>query len=87
MLNEAQFAGSGGWLLKPEGYQGSAAGGGAIGKESQANAMPYKRVDLAIEFLAAQDLPSKGDSRFERLHPLVADASDQVSSADLSQLH
>ena len=69
MLNEAQFAGTGGWLLKPEGYRGSATGGAAITKESQADAMEYKKLDLMVEILAAQDLPSKGDSRFERLHP------------------
>ena len=69
MLNEAQFAGSGGWMLKPVGYRGSAKAGAAITKESQADAMPYKQLDLSIEILAAQDLPSKGISRFEKLHP------------------
>lgn len=69
MLNEAQFAGSEGWVLKPEGYRGSAIAGAAITNESQANAMPYKKLDFAVEVLAAQDLPSKRDSKFERLHP------------------
>ena len=69
MLNYAQFADSGGWILKPEGYRGSGRGGTAITKESQADAMPYKKLNLTVEILAAQDLPSKGESRFERLHP------------------
>lgn len=69
MLNEAQFNGSGGWILKPAGYWGSAIGGAPITKETQVNAMPYKKLNLAAEILAAQDLPSKGISRFEKLHP------------------
>ena len=69
MLNVAQFTGTGGWVLKPESYRGSATGGGAITHETQVDAMPYKKFNLAVEILAAQDLPSKRISRFEKLHP------------------
>ena len=68
MLNEAQFAGSAGWVLKPEGYRGSPEGGAKITNESQAMAIPRKRLDFAIEVLAAQNVPSKR-ALFERRHP------------------
>ena len=70
MLNEAQFAGSGGWILKPKGYQGLSSGELKMTNESQADAVPHKKLDLALEILAAQGLTSKkGESKADRLSP------------------
>ena len=73
MLNEAQFAGTGGWVLKPEGFR---AGTAPTAKDpTTPENMPkqditYKPVDLTIEILAAQDLPMpKGETKPARLRP------------------
>ncbi|KAF2196899.1 PLC-like phosphodiesterase [Delitschia confertaspora ATCC 74209] len=51
MLNEAMFAGSNGWILKPEGYRS-----GSISSH-QKSAIPHHNLDLSIEFFAGQDIP------------------------------
>ena len=86
MLNVAQFTGSGGWVLKPEGYRGSATGREAITHESQVDAMPYKKLNFSVEILAAQDLPSKGISRFEKLHPYAKIVQDDEIDAKVPQV-
>jgi hypothetical protein len=51
MLNEAMFAGSNGWILKPEGYRSGSD------KSHQGTAIPHHNLDLSIEFFAGQDIP------------------------------
>ncbi|ORY14508.1 PLC-like phosphodiesterase [Clohesyomyces aquaticus] len=51
MLNEAMFAGTNGWVLKPAGYRSSST------ETSQKSAIPHHNLDLSIEFLAGQDIP------------------------------
>ncbi|KAI2610345.1 PLC-like phosphodiesterase [Hypoxylon fragiforme] len=70
MLNEGLFAGTGGYVLKPEGYRGrkpvtiiSEESGEGEGKEEQAAPIPapemirHQTLDLRITVFAAQDLP------------------------------
>ena len=74
MLNEGMFVGSGGWVLKPEGYRGerNASPAPAISTESQADAIVHKTLTLSIEVLAAQDIPLPiGNNRPDSLHPYV----------------
>jgi hypothetical protein len=51
MLNEAMFAGTGGWILKPPGYRSSAP------SENQAHAAPHGTLSLRIKVLAGQNIP------------------------------
>lgn len=75
MLNEGMFSGSGGWILKPEGYRGERpvattdnAPSAALSKGEIATVLPnpqviHQTLHLKISVLAAQDLPlpEKGD--------------------------
>ncbi|RMZ76169.1 hypothetical protein DV738_g5101, partial [Chaetothyriales sp. CBS 135597] len=71
MLNEGMFAGSQGWILKPEGHRpkdqlGPAAGGEIAAKK--------QLVDLKIQLLCAQDLPlpqERDDSYKAKIKPYV----------------
>lgn len=51
MQNEAMFAGTGGWVLKPPGYRSASPAA------TQKDALVRRTLDLSIEFLAAQDIP------------------------------
>lgn len=51
MQNEAMFAGTGGWVLKPEGYRSISDAA------TQKHAIAHHNLDLSIEFLAGQDIP------------------------------
>ncbi|KAF2270492.1 PLC-like phosphodiesterase [Lojkania enalia] len=51
MQNEGMFAGTNGWVLKPEGYRSSSK------EETQKTAILHHNMDLSIEFLAGQDIP------------------------------
>lgn len=51
MQNEAMFAGTGGWVLKPPGYRSTSA------EATQKTAIPHHDLNLSIEFLAGQDIP------------------------------
>jgi hypothetical protein len=51
MQNEAMFAGTAGWVLKPEGYRSTS------NEATQKTAVPHHDLDLSIEFLAGQDIP------------------------------
>ncbi|OAL07179.1 PLC-like phosphodiesterase [Phaeosphaeriaceae sp. SRC1lsM3a] len=51
MQNEAMFAGTAGWVLKPEGYRSSSK------EATQKTAVVHHNLDLSIEFLAGQDIP------------------------------
>jgi hypothetical protein len=51
MQNEAMFAGTSGWVLKPEGYRSTSK------EATQKTAVPHHNLDLSIEFLAGQDIP------------------------------
>lgn len=73
-MNQAQFDGTGGWLLKPKGYHGSLQGGESkISSESQMDAMvARRRIQLSVELLAAQHLPmKKSQEKGGRLAPYV----------------
>ncbi|KAK6364145.1 hypothetical protein LTS17_012498 [Exophiala oligosperma] len=55
MLNEGMFAGTGGWVLKPEGYRSTSL-------KSTEKSRPEKRqLDLEITFLAGQRIPLSAD--------------------------
>ena len=72
MLNEGMFGGGSGWVLKPEGYRGSAANVSTSQYGNQTGVMPYKTLSLTIQILAAQDLPlPSGNVRSDRFHPYV----------------
>ena len=86
MLNDSMFDGSGGWVLKPKGYLGnitSASKSGSqpgpqlggikeISKESQADAVEHKTLNLILTILAAQDLPLPSDLKSARsFHPYL----------------
>lgn len=63
MLNEGMFAGEGGWVYKPPGYNDDDEGG-----------LPVKRysLDLTLELFAAQNIPLRGDGKGEwGFHPYV----------------
>ncbi|KAF1969135.1 1-phosphatidylinositol-4,5-bisphosphate phosphodiesterase 1 [Bimuria novae-zelandiae CBS 107.79] len=51
MQNEAMFAGTSGWVLKPEGYRNTSQG------TTPKDAVPHHNLDLSIEFLAGQNIP------------------------------
>ncbi|KAK3167121.1 hypothetical protein OEA41_010247 [Lepraria neglecta] len=69
MLNEGMFAGSAGYVLKPNGYRGV---DNPSPRESQADAIAHKTLNLTIEILAAQDVPLPlGDTRPDGFHPYV----------------
>ncbi|KAJ4325859.1 hypothetical protein N0V94_000421 [Neodidymelliopsis sp. IMI 364377] len=51
MQNEAMFAGTGGWVLKPEGYRSIS------NAATQKHAVAHHNLDLSIEFLAGQGIP------------------------------
>ncbi|KAF1951938.1 PLC-like phosphodiesterase [Byssothecium circinans] len=51
MQNEGMFAGTPGWVLKPEGYRSTSAG------KTVKDALPHHNLDLSIEFFAGQDIP------------------------------
>jgi hypothetical protein len=51
MQNEAMFAGTAGWVLKPEGYRSTSS------DSTQKTAIPHHDLDLSIEFLAGQNIP------------------------------
>jgi hypothetical protein len=51
MQNDAMFAGTSGWVLKPEGYRSTSQ------EATQKTAIPHLNLDLSIEFFAGQDIP------------------------------
>jgi hypothetical protein len=51
MQNEAMFAGTPGWVLKPPGYRSTSD------ETTQKTAVVHHNLDLSIEFLAGQDIP------------------------------
>lgn len=55
MLNEGMFAGTGGWVLKPEGYRSTSD---AV---KHPHALTYGTLDLAIEVFGGQDVPLPED--------------------------
>lgn len=69
MLNHGMFAGSAGYILKPNGYRGV---DNPSSRASQADAIAHKTLNLSIEILAAQDVPLPlGDTRPDGFHPYV----------------
>lgn len=82
MLNEAMFAGTGGWVLKPPSYrsdallpQQSSSTVSPPGSLEHGTPPPSSRVpkllDITIEFLAAQDIPLPPDSAESSFRPYV----------------
>ena len=51
MQNEAMFAGTAGWVLKPEGYRSTS------NAPTQKEAIVRQDMDLSIEFIAGQNIP------------------------------
>jgi hypothetical protein len=51
MQNEGMFAGTPGWVLKPEGYRSTSVG------KTQKDAILHHNLDLSIEFFAGQNIP------------------------------
>lgn len=51
MQNEAMFAGTAGWVLKPPGYRSTST------EATQKTAIPHHNLDLSIEFFAGQNIP------------------------------
>ncbi|RMZ81183.1 hypothetical protein DV737_g2658, partial [Chaetothyriales sp. CBS 132003] len=71
MLNEGMFAGSQGWILKPEGYRAKDQVHPATGDEITSK---IGLLDLEIQLLSAQDLPlpqDKDDYYRARMKPYV----------------
>lgn len=74
MLNEGMFCGSSGYVLKPNGYLGKPTSSAfpPLSRESQADAIAHKILNLSIEIFAAQDIPLPlGDTRPSGFHPYV----------------
>ena len=69
MLNEGQFAGSGGWVLKPAGYRNHDPSTTTTSEVAGSRVVPCQQFKLLVEVLAAQNLPHKSESKGERLHP------------------
>ncbi|KAK5664132.1 hypothetical protein OQA88_347 [Cercophora sp. LCS_1] len=57
MLNEGMFAGTGGYVLKPEGYRSERPAPTPAAANPQASAVTHYNMDLTIEVFAAQSLP------------------------------
>ncbi|KAF4310421.1 C2 calcium-dependent membrane targeting [Botryosphaeria dothidea] len=55
MLNEGMFAGTGGWVLKPEGYRNTSEAA------KHPHALTYGTLDLSIEIFGGQDVPLPPD--------------------------
>ncbi|KAF2277469.1 PLC-like phosphodiesterase [Westerdykella ornata] len=65
MQNEAMFAGTAGWVLKPEGYRSTS------NEATQKTAIPHHNLDLSIEFIAGQDIPLPEEEDDKSFHPYV----------------
>ncbi|KFG81583.1 phosphatidyl inositol-specific phospholipase C [Metarhizium anisopliae] len=66
MLNEGMFAGTCGYVLKPEGYRPN------LSSKPTPNKITYKTLNLSLTFLAAQSIPlPHGDKSDKRFHPYV----------------
>ncbi|OAG45598.1 hypothetical protein AYO21_00234 [Fonsecaea monophora] len=59
MLNEGMFTGTGGWILKPEGYRSTATAG--VSRSQEGIEPKRQRLDLEIRLLAGQKLPVSTD--------------------------
>ncbi|KAK3997336.1 PLC-like phosphodiesterase [Cladorrhinum sp. PSN332] len=73
MLNEGMFAGTGGYVLKPEGYRPSKTlPSTTTSQEPQSLAVTHYTMDLTIQVIAAQNLPLPlGDTRASSFRPYV----------------
>ncbi|KAF6838073.1 phospholipase c [Colletotrichum plurivorum] len=74
MLNEGMFAGTDGYVLKPEGYRCLKTGSPPPAPDAVKDApqIEYKTLDLQIDVLAAQNLPlPPGDTRVSGFKPYV----------------
>ncbi|OJD30932.1 phosphatidylinositol-specific phospholipase c [Diplodia corticola] len=66
MLNEGMFAGTAGWVLKPEGYRSTSQAAKHL------HALTYGMLDLTIELFCGQDVPLPPDeSKAKNFHPYV----------------
>ena len=86
MLNEGMFDGSGGWVLKPQGYLGTITAASStqlnpgpligeikeISNESQAKAIMHETLNLTLTVLAAQNIPlPPGVKSSNHFHPYM----------------
>ncbi|KAG5984766.1 hypothetical protein E4U55_003278 [Claviceps digitariae] len=66
MLNEGMFSGTGGYVLKPQGYRPT------LGSKSASDTITYKTLNLTLTFLAAQSIPlPPGDQSSKGFRPYV----------------
>lgn len=66
------FAGSGGYILKPEGYRCSKPGAAASEtEEEKAQHVQHRTLDLEIKVLAAQNLPLPPETSVKSFNPYV----------------
>ncbi|KAG6003432.1 hypothetical protein E4U21_002026 [Claviceps maximensis] len=66
MLNEGMFSGTGGYVLKPQGYRPT------ICSKSTSDTVTYKTLNLKLTFLAAQSIPlPAGDKSSKSFRPYV----------------
>ncbi|KAH8902538.1 PLC-like phosphodiesterase [Coniochaeta sp. PMI_546] len=71
MLNEGMFAGTGGYVLKPEGYRSTTPDRDPTATTTQAT-IPHHTLDLTIQVLAGQSLPlPEGEPDPAKFHPYV----------------
>jgi hypothetical protein len=72
MLNEAMFAGEGGWVRKPQGYLHRVAPASEKDLAAAEEVIEAQTLDLTITIYAAQDLPLPiGDEKEKNFHPYV----------------
>ncbi|KAB5517429.1 phosphatidylinositol-specific phospholipase C [Coniochaeta sp. 2T2.1] len=72
MLNEGMFAGTGGYVLKPEGYRSTSPTSNPTSTTTQSTAIPHHTLDLTITILAGQSLPlPEGEPDPTKFHPYV----------------
>lgn len=64
------FAGSGGYILKPEGYR-CGKPGAASDKEEKAQHVQHRTLDLEIKVLAAQNLPLPPETPVKSFNPYL----------------
>ncbi|KAK4222070.1 PLC-like phosphodiesterase [Podospora fimiseda] len=72
MLNEGMFAGTKGYVLKPEGYRPNKTLPSTKTQEPQSLAVKHYTMDLTIQVIAAQNLPlPPGDTKTSSFRPYV----------------
>ncbi|KAH0365498.1 PLC-like phosphodiesterase, partial [Aureobasidium melanogenum] len=80
MLNQAMFHGTGGWVLKPDGYRSFHRA------QSQITALDRGKLDLTIELLAGQDVgPSEEKLRLYVRSELHVEDMEEINGGSLPE--